>query len=62
MDNRRWRNFRYYYKKQDTDLDKGKDKVTIKIKLNGEVEEVEGTIKAEYDLIKMGIKRYGRRE
>lgn len=39
-------------KKQDTDLDKGKDKVTIKIKLNGEVEEVEGTIKAEYDFDK----------
>lgn len=54
MDNRRWRNFRYYYKKQDTDLDKGKDKVTIKIKLNGEVEEVEGTIKAEYDFDKNG--------
>lgn len=39
-------------KKQDTDLDKGKDKVTIKIKLNGEMEEVEGTIKAEYDFDK----------
>ena len=36
-------------KEQDTDLQEGKDTVTIEIVLNGEVEDAEGILKAEYE-------------